>query len=931
MRPCLRSPARWTAALAWCVLAPLLALTGGSPALAANTAGELLVDPADRTATLARDGVRPFAGSDRYETAVRLAERYAHERGGLGAVSTVILVSGETPVDGAVAAGLSARESAPILLTPPDRLPRGVNRFIEAHAVSKVLVIGGDASVSGAVIDELTGLNDDITIRRIMGGDRYRTAAAIADELDGSTRWCDTDDTVALLASGDSAHLGFVVATGPLAYAMELPVLLAEQASIPRATVDALRRLRIDRVLMVGDETVLSDDLLSQLVAAGVDTTERIDASGPQAAGAAIAQLMTGVCGPDLGTARYLAGLVGRDSPIDGVAAAPLLGTGLDGSGPIPLLIVHRPLEATVSSFLRSTRSTVDERRTHTELIAIGGTSAISDTVMSLAIRSAITSRGLTARIDATEGSQDFRVTFSEGLIADGAKFIDRVRDLLYVNETPARIVDLELVSQSAGGGCETLSSLSVKLHQPLAAGDVIELVRTDEWFATNGDRRRLAGTAYEVPAPRVESPKLTMEIIAIVGHTDLIVAVEYDPESHPGSGEPEGFDVDDSRIRVLTADDAVVDVGAPAFVTAEPFFELAFYRLSLTSDGGDYPLRDGDLVDVRGGAVNGPDDTRSGRLRARLSTPTAAFGVSSVLVGQDNPGVDDSARTDTPDAIEGVSTRAALTWDDTVHIVGKWSGNADGAAGNAWEIDSARASARLAASASAISRTGHPAVRVWVDTSDRVVLLRFIDSEAGEPPELTHGDLVNALNGNSAFSRHFAAELVDGCDGGDELLSLADESPFLGTTAFSGGLSSISFLVGFTDHVSAFVSDSEPDVAQVNGGGPVVEIIDDVLGGLIPDYGEPSDLAPPTPDQVESTTALPYDKVLFRFTTADPDHAIGQVIDFRRSRIEIAPGIAAGFHRDDLATEDIDENLNPAKTVLAVSSRDRLLNGRGR
>lgn len=925
------------AALAFCVLAPSLALMTAAPARAANSAGELLVDPSDRSTPLTDGGVRPFGGSDRYETAVRLAERYAHELGGLDSVSTVILVSGETPISGATVAGLSALEHAPVLLTRPTDLPGHVVDFIEDHRVTNVIVVGGTDSVSPSVLDELSELDSNLKTRRITGDDRYATAAAVASELDGLTNWCGTNDTVALLASGDTDHLGYVAATGPLAYSLEIPVLLTRRDTLPRSTAEALEHLRIDRVVMVGSTSVVSDDLISQLLAAGVDKTERIVASTPETAAAAVARLMIGKCDFELNTARYIVGLVGRDSAVDAVAAGPLLGAGLDGSGPVPLLFVRSPLASTASSFLRTTRTTVDGRKTHTELVAIGGPAAISDAVMNLAVRTATTSRTLTARISATDGENQFRIRFSEGLVAEVAKLQARMRDLLYVNDSPAWIISQELTGPVAAGVCETLSNLTVTLRDPLHAGDTIEMRTTDGWFATNGDQRPLQRATYTVPTPRAPAPTVSMDIIAIAGHSDLMFAIEYDPQEHLGSGEPGGISVNPSRVRILTDRDVEVAVGEPVFHRAERFLGLAFYRMPLTAPegypgdsgsepiplGAAYELANNDLVDLRGGAVGGPDGLRSGRQRARVSTSGAAFGVSTVRIGPDNPGVDDSATTTTPDKIEDVSVRAMVTLGEAIRIVGKWSGSADGAAGNGWEIDSARASASLAGTASAISRTNHPAVRVWVNIRDRVVLLRFINSEDGEAPKLTHGELVGALSGNSAFSRQFLAELLDGCGGEDEPLSLDENSPFLGMSELDGGLSSVSFLVSFTDYVREFASDTgfAPVVSQ--NGVAVVGLIDDILGALIPDYAEDP---PATPDRVETTSVLPYDKVLFRFTTADSGHTIGQAINFRRIRIEIAAGIARGYGPDDPVTVDVDENENPAKTLRGVSSRDALL-----
>ena len=923
-------------ALAWCLWAPSALLLFAAPAQAANSASELLVDPDDRSAPLAGAGVRPFSGADRYETTVRLAERYAFERGGLDSVETVILASGEVPIDGAVAAGLSARHTAPILLTPSEYLHRRVADYLDDHQVTSVIVVGGVASVGSAVVDELEALEQDIAVRRVSGDDRFGTAAAVASELDGQNSWCGTNDTVALLANGSEEHLGYIVATGPLVYRMELPVLLSERDTLPPATAAALEDLRIDRVVLLGGASVVSDGLVAQLVAAGVDHTQRITATSPESYSAAIARLMAGTCEPEIRPAVFTVALVGAGSPADGVAAAPLLGVGLNGSGPVPLLFVGSRLNSSVSSFLRTTKTTVDGRKTHVELVAVGGTAALSDASVNLALRAATTSRTLSGRISAVAEGPTFTIRFTEALQTEGDQFEARMRDLLYVNDTPAFIVDQELTSSRPADACDAVSSLTVTLRHPLQAGDVIEMRSADEWFALNGDRRPLQGTKYTVPTPRTRTSPLSAEIVATEGNSEVLFAIEYDPDESDGSDTS----VDGSRVRILTVRDIEVAAGDSEFIGAERFLGLAYHRVPLTAPdgypgdassdpiaaGGPYPLADGDFVDLRGGAIVGPDDQRSGRQRARVSEPGAEFGVSAVRIGPANPGVDDSAATTTPDAIANVSQRAEVMLAESVHLVGKWSGSAAGAAGNGWVLDTARASARLGETASAVSRTSHPAVRVWINTRDRIILLRFIDSEDGEPPELTYGDFVRALSSNSAFTRLFLAELVNGCIDESQPLSLDDGSDFIGMPALEGGVSSVSFLVEFSHYVNEFIADSEPDVAAATGAGGVIELIDDVLGGLIEDYGEVSDPAPAVPDRVETTTLLPSDQVLFRFTTADPDHTIGQLLSLRGKRIEIAAGIARGQTPDDDTTVDVDESLNPAKTLLAASSRIALL-----
>ena len=85
------------------LMASVLAVVAGSPAQAANTSSEALIDTND-------DGVgdaREFGGRDRYDTSLRLAKNFAKDRGGLGGVPTAFVASGYNLVDAASVPGLA--------------------------------------------------------------------------------------------------------------------------------------------------------------------------------------------------------------------------------------------------------------------------------------------------------------------------------------------------------------------------------------------------------------------------------------------------------------------------------------------------------------------------------------------------------------------------------------------------------------------------------------------------------------------------------------------------------------------------------------------------------------------------------------------------------------------------------------------------------
>ena len=920
---------RLGSALIACVLGvTVLAMVQIGPAQAANTASELLVDPADRVSNVETGGVRPFGGRDRYETALRLAERFAHERGGLGSVSTVILVSGESLADGAATAGLAGHLAAPVLLTRPNRLAEGVAGFIDHHGIATVIVVGGTSAVSGQVLDELRQLEAAPAVRRIAGADRFATAAAVAADFDSGSTWCATDDIAAVLVNGSDERLAEVMAIGPLASARELPILLSRQDGLPDAAARYLRDRRTERVVIVGGTEVIADAVVAELHEAGVDEVERVAAARTAAAETAMAQLMTVTCRHELEPTASIVALMGRgssggtaaDAAVDAIAAGPLLGTGLGESGPIPLLLAGNPLPRSVSSYLARTPREIDGRKNHVLVVAIGGPGAIDEATMDAAVRAAASARALTARITANAGESTLRISYSESLEVDGDRFAAKLRDLLYVNDVPAWIDGQPVVSSRTADPCETFSSLDVTLHRELEVGDKIDLLPAEDWPSTNGDRRVIRGATRTIPEPRPSFRGPSIEVIALPGATKLWVSVKATEYRNPETGSDGGITVNSGRIRVVAEDDTAVTVGQPVRVRLDRFLGTALYSFDLQSGGGTYALAGDDLVIIRNGVAINASERRSGSRRVIVEEPEVRLGVAAVRVGPPNPGVDDSVQTTRPAEIATVSKRAQASLGGSLYVVAKWSGSAAGAAGNAWQIHSTRAD-NAVVTPGTVEGDDPPATQVWVDATRQLVSIRHINAPAGQEREQTYGELVQVLNSNRDFSRHFVAELTEPCEGDEEVVDLGTEG-LTGDASFAGGISSVSFLVTFNDYVEAFQTDGTTVIGA--GAGAVGELIDDVLGGLIPDYGQAATGIPA--DQVEAAAPVPGKDVVFRFTTHDPDHTIAQMINVRSKRIDLREGLAASYRADDDSTADVDESISAGRALFVVASRDSRL-----
>lgn len=116
-----------------------------------------------------------IAGSNRYETAVRLSEKYFKSS------ETLVLASGESFPDALVGGVLAGYEDASLLTIPKNALPQATKAEIKRLGTQKVFVLGGPSAIQDSVIQELEKLG--LTTVRLAGDNRYQTAEKVADYI----------------------------------------------------------------------------------------------------------------------------------------------------------------------------------------------------------------------------------------------------------------------------------------------------------------------------------------------------------------------------------------------------------------------------------------------------------------------------------------------------------------------------------------------------------------------------------------------------------------------------------------------------------------------------------------------------------------------------------------------------------------------------
>lgn len=202
-----------------------------------------------------------LAGDNRYETAVKAAEQF-------GTAETVILASGEAGryADALTANYLAGIKKAPVLLTKHGETPEAVKKALSDSGAKNVILVGGPGAISEAQEKTLRGT---YTVQRLAGDDRFDTAAAVIAEGDEAAT------NTALLATG----LDFpdALGGGPVAYAKGMPLAITRPGDAPDNVVRALKQAGITRVLVLGGESAVSQAVLDELKAAGIQMTQRFD------------------------------------------------------------------------------------------------------------------------------------------------------------------------------------------------------------------------------------------------------------------------------------------------------------------------------------------------------------------------------------------------------------------------------------------------------------------------------------------------------------------------------------------------------------------------------------------------------------------------------------------------------------------------------
>jgi len=198
--------------------------------------------------------VTRLAGANRYATAATVATTAF-----TGPVPQVLIATGLGFADALAGGAVGALTDSPVLLVNPNSLPAETAAALRALQPRDIAVLGGTSAVSNTVLEQLRGYTTG-GVNRLAGGDRYSTAARLAQVF-----WPTTTDVV-YLATG--RNFPDALAGVPAAGLDRAPLLLVDPTCLPTATKQELDRLQPTTVVVLGGTATVSNAAASGVLCA---------------------------------------------------------------------------------------------------------------------------------------------------------------------------------------------------------------------------------------------------------------------------------------------------------------------------------------------------------------------------------------------------------------------------------------------------------------------------------------------------------------------------------------------------------------------------------------------------------------------------------------------------------------------------------------
>lgn len=291
--------------------------------------------------------IQRLSGDNRYETSVEVSEK------NFKSADTVVLASGQNIADALVASSYADIEEAPILLTNKNSISDEVLDEIERLKADKVVIVGGQSSISSSVESRLK--KEDIKVTRISGSDRFDTSDKLSLEVSRLSK----KSSQAILVNGYKNIDALSVSS--LATKEELPILLNGRNALNMSVKNRLKQMNVNKVYIIGGNNSISSDVEKELKRMQISVV-RLSGTDRYETSANIAKYAY----KDFDEAIVASG----ENPVDALAASTLT-----GKKEAPILLTNR------NKIPKSIKKIIEDMDIG-KITIVGGENSITDNVM---------------------------------------------------------------------------------------------------------------------------------------------------------------------------------------------------------------------------------------------------------------------------------------------------------------------------------------------------------------------------------------------------------------------------------------------------------------------------------------------------------------------------------------------------------------------
>lgn len=291
--------------------------------------------------------IQRLSGDNRYETSVEVSEK------NFKSADTVVLASGQNIADALVASSYADIEEAPILLTNKNSISDEVLDEIDRLKADKVVIVGGQSSISSSVESRLK--KEDIKVTRIAGSDRFDTSDKLSQEVSRLSK----KSNQAILVNGYKNIDALSVSS--LATKEELPILLNGRNALNMSVKNRLKQMNVNKVYIIGGNNSISSDVEKELKGMQISVV-RLSGTDRYETSANIAKYAY----KDFDEAIIASG----ENPVDALAASTLT-----GKKEAPILLTNR------NKIPKSIKKIIEDMDIG-KITIVGGENSITDNVM---------------------------------------------------------------------------------------------------------------------------------------------------------------------------------------------------------------------------------------------------------------------------------------------------------------------------------------------------------------------------------------------------------------------------------------------------------------------------------------------------------------------------------------------------------------------